>query len=189
MRRPHRFQASARSLLDNEDRMRRQPPQTILDRTDLSPGQVWADIGCGVGYFTIPLREAGAKVVAIDAQREMLESLTSRAKDMEGICLVQFDMPPLPLLGSKIDRALMVNVLHEVEDRKLLSSEVSRILRPGGHLIVVDFQKGETPHGPPAWERLSPEEACSIFDDLTLVSRHDEEEYYQLDLRFGRDPS
>jgi ubiquinone/menaquinone biosynthesis C-methylase UbiE len=182
MREPHRFRASERSLLTDDDRRRRQPPEAVLDRTEIRDGQLWIDLGCGVGYFTIPLRDRGVSAVAIDAQREMLEELGSRAGTLDRICMVQSDFPPVPLRDGSADRVLMVNVLHEIADRRLLASEIRRVLKPSGRIVVVDFQKMDTPGGPPLRERLSPEEACQCFEGFLPISRRDTEDHYQLEL-------
>lgn len=180
MRRPHRFEAGSKELLMDEERRKRQSPESVLGRTDASGGQVWADLGCGVGYFSIPLARTGPKVVAIDAQREMLDELLSLVGDVGNICPVLADFPPLPLTDSSLDRVLMVNVLHEVENRELIAWEIFRVLRPGGRLFLVDFQKKDTPHGPPVSERLTPEQVESVFSRMRLDSRLDKEDYYQL---------
>lgn len=188
MNRPHRFETECKSLLMDEERRKRQSPESVLGKTDAGPGQTWVDLGCGVGYFTIPLARMGAKVLAIDAQKEMLETLVSLAGDeLDRICPLQAEIPPLPLPDASVDRALMVNVLHEVANKELIASEIVRILRPGGHLILVDFQKRDTPHGPPVHERLSPEDVLSIFRKMRQKARWDEEEFYQLDLALGSD--
>jgi ubiquinone/menaquinone biosynthesis C-methylase UbiE len=188
MKRPHRFEAKSKSLLMDEDRRKRQSPESVLGRTDARSGQIWADLGCGVGYFTIPLARMGARVLAMDAQSEMLETLVSLAgEDMRNICPLRVDIPPIPLADSSCDRVIMVNVLHEVADKQQIASDITRVLKPGGHLILVDFQKRDTPHGPPVQERLSPEDALSIFRDMCQQARWDEEEYYQLDLTLGED--
>jgi ubiquinone/menaquinone biosynthesis C-methylase UbiE len=183
MKGPHRFEARSKSLLMDEERKKRQSPESVLGRTDARSGQIWADLGCGVGYFTIPLARMGARVLAMDAQCEMLETLVSLAgEEMRNICPLRVDIPPIPLAESSCDRVLMVNVLHEVADKQQIASEITRVLKPGGHLILVDFQKKDTPHGPPVQERLSPEDALSIFRRMRQQARWDEEEYYQLDL-------
>lgn len=182
MRRPHRFEAGSKDLLMDEERRKRQSPESVLRRTDASRGQKWADLGCGVGYFSIPLARTGAKVVAIDAQREMLDTMLSLVGDADNIYPVLADFPPLPLADGSLDRLLMVNVLHEVRNRELFASEIFRALKPGGHLFLIDFQKKDTPHGPPMSERLTPEQAVSLFSQMHLNSRWDGEEYYQLDL-------
>ncbi|NYT12742.1 MAG: class I SAM-dependent methyltransferase [Methanomassiliicoccales archaeon] len=188
MKAPHRFEARSKSLLMDEDRRKRQSPESVLGRTDARSGQIWADLGCGVGYFTIPLARMGARVLAMDAQSEMLETLVSLAgSELNRICPLLANIPPLPLLDASVDRALMVNVLHEVADKELIASEIFRILKPDGHLILVDFQKRDTPHGPPIQERLSPEDVLSIFRKMRQKARWDEEEYYQLDLALDDD--
>jgi ubiquinone/menaquinone biosynthesis C-methylase UbiE len=181
---PHRFQASARRLLDDEDRRRRQPPEEVLDRMGTWPGDIWVDMGCGVGYFTRPLADRATRVIALDAQKEMIATLVSRAteRQLERVCPVLADIPPLPLRDASVDGALMVNVLHEVEDKHLLVEEIHRVLRPRGRVSLVDFHKRPDSHGPPVEERVSPGEAAALFRRFREVGRWEMRSYYQMEM-------
>ncbi|MFP4169664.1 MAG: class I SAM-dependent methyltransferase [Methanomassiliicoccales archaeon] len=183
----HRFEVEKRDILVDQDRQYRQPAGRILDRARVNEGERWGDLGCGVGYFTLPLAERGVSVIALDAQRQMLDALSERLdnQDRTRVCPVLSEMPPIALRDDSLDRAILVNVLHEVEEREFLSSEVLRILRPGGRLTLIDFPLEEAPFGPPLWERLSPEEAMRVFGRMTLDRRWDLCGYYHLELRKG----
>ncbi|MFP4546374.1 MAG: class I SAM-dependent methyltransferase [Methanomassiliicoccales archaeon] len=181
----HRFEAGKKEVLVDRDRQWRQPAGTILDRAKVAQGETWGDLGCGVGYFTLPLAARGASVIAVDAQEEMLRSLGQRLypEIRARVFPVLSEMPPIAMRDGCLDRSIMVNVLHEVDDRDSLSREVSRVLRPGGRLTLVDFPRKQTPFGPPLSERIAPEEAIDIFRRMRVESRWDLCNYYQLELR------
>jgi len=80
-----------------------------------------------------------------------------------------------PLESKTANLILLINVLHELVEDEAIFREIKRILKPGGHLAVVDWQKRETPHGPPLHIRLTPEEATSLLQqyDFQLSRRGD----------------
>ena len=57
----------------------------------------------------------------------------------------------------------MVNVYHELSDRKQTLEEILRLLSPGGSLFIVDWNRTETPVGPPLEERVAD---VDLYDDL-----------------------
>ena len=54
----HKFDASRAGLLDNEERRKFLPPEDILRKIGVREDTIFADIGCGTGYFTIPDRKS-----------------------------------------------------------------------------------------------------------------------------------
>ena len=95
-------------------------PDTIL-RPLVKPGMTAVDIGCGMGFFSLPLaRMVGdeGKVVGVDVQPKMLSSLRRRARRkgldriIETRIATQEDLC-LDDLSSQVDLVLAVHVVHE----------------------------------------------------------------------------
>jgi len=57
-----------------------QNPEEILGTVEIKPDFVAADLGCGSGFFTLPLSQKVKKVYGINIQKEMLESLEQKFK-------------------------------------------------------------------------------------------------------------
>jgi ubiquinone/menaquinone biosynthesis C-methylase UbiE len=77
----HKFDPRKRDFLDDPKRLFFENPDLILSETSVRPGQVVADIGCGTGFFTIPLaRYVGetGKVYALDTSPTMIKDLRKR---------------------------------------------------------------------------------------------------------------
>lgn len=139
-------------------------PDRVLAHLGLDRGQVVADVGCGPGWFTLPVAERVAPdglVYAIDVEEKMLERLMERANE----CAVTNIRPVLaeeedefPVPSSSCDAALVASVYHEVDPTFSFVNEVRRILRPGGLCLVVEWRPEATPVGPPQHERLTPED-------------------------------
>lgn len=180
---PTQFPASESHRLVNEDRQRRQPVDVIIKRIGPQMGEVIADLGAGVGYLSIPLADEGATVIALDLQQEMLDGLRERDNGLGRIRLVRATLPEIPLPDASLDRAVMVNVFHEVEDKRRLVSEISRVLRSKGRITLVDWQARETERGPPLHEGVPMEKAPSYFPGFVLEKSYDDPNYYHLELR------
>lgn len=182
---PHRFEAKHMEKLVDEVRRRIQPAEDILHRANLDRNETCADIGCGVGYITLPLSRSVRFVVALDSQREMLMELMSRASrgQRRKILPLVSELPNLPLRDGVLDRVLIINVLHEIEDREALVSESTRALRSGGRITLVDFQKTSTSFGPPVQERIDESRVPAIFESLLVVSHWSYPEFYQYEFK------
>ncbi len=180
----HRFSAEHGKRLNDEARRKAQPADEIVQRMAPRPSEVAADLGCGTGYVTVPLASKVVKVYAIDAQQGMLDMLMENVTPgLEGrIVPVRAELPPLPLEDASIDRAVLVNVLHEVSDLGLLHSELRRCLRPGGRVSIVDFPKRPTSTGPPMEIRLSMEQVMEALPTFHKLQAWDFPEFYQLEL-------
>lgn len=180
----HRFEAEHRKQLKNEQRRRRQPAQEIVARASPAQDEVCADIGCGTGYVAMPLALRCRVVLAVDAQREMLDELMSSAGELERLRIVpvQAEATRLPFSGASLDRAVVVNMFHEVEDREAFAQELERVVRAGGRCTLVDFQRRETSFGPPLHERIEESEVPSYFPSMRVAGLHSFEEFYHYEL-------
>lgn len=106
-------------------------------------GHVVADIGCGLGYFSLGLAELvgpAGRVIAIDVQQEMLKRAARRAtrKGMDDRIDFRVCTPDSLGLSEKIDFALAFWMVHEVPDREAFFAEVGAALAPDGHLLVAE---------------------------------------------------
>jgi ubiquinone/menaquinone biosynthesis C-methylase UbiE len=181
---PHRFEAEHKNHLKNEHRRKTQPAEGILERAAPSLDEVCADLGCGNGYLAIPFAIRCLVVLAVDAQREMLEDLMSSAGEFERLKLVpvQAEATRLPFSAGSLDRVLAVNMMHEVQDREAFAGEVERVLRPGGKCTLVDFQRKETSFGPPMEERIQEDEVPGHFPSMRVANLWSFPEFYQYEL-------
>jgi SAM-dependent methyltransferase len=95
-----------------------------------------ADIGCGTGRHALRLAAAGAKVTAVDFSAAMLQ----RARAKPGAELVEFvqhDLAkPFPLPSAAFDRVLCCLVLDHIADLGSFFTELRRICRPDGKVVI-----------------------------------------------------
>lgn len=165
----HKFNPINKKKLDNEWRRENLPPRETLIKLGLKSSDVFADIGCGIGYFTIPAAEiVGSQTVyALDTVSEMLAEVKQRAADagLTNIVITQTGEYDLKLTDGLVSFALMVNVIHEIDDKLLFLSEIHRILKPGGILAIIDWEKKETEMGPPVDHRIGREELNAMLKE------------------------
>ena len=117
-------------------------PNGIL-RGLVDEGDTALDLGCGPGFFTIPLaRMVGdrGKVVAIDLQAEMLERLKSRAERRGLLARIQLQQCTAETIGDvePADFALAFYMVHEVPDVGHFMGEVSGALKPQGRFLLIE---------------------------------------------------
>jgi len=131
-----------------------QKPQEVLSALALREGEVVADVGAGSGYFTVRFaRAVGGKgrVYAVDVSPDMVRHLNHRVRD-EGLgnVLTVLSDPDDPLLpDASVDRFVIVDTWHHIEDQAGYLAKMKRMLKPGGQVVMIDFQKRELPVGPP----------------------------------------
>lgn len=106
-------------------------------------GMTVADIGCGMGYFSVGLAKIVGKrgrVIAVDIQTRMIEKLVKRARKAGVMDIIQtFQCEPdnLPI-KEPLDFALAFWVVHETPDKRKFFEQLYSILRHGGFLLMAE---------------------------------------------------
>ena len=162
------WSAERAGRLDNPERRAVLPPEQTLLKLGLKSGMVFADIGCGVGYFTLPAAKIigpDAKAYAADVSAEMLDILLGKAADLRilNIEAVLSDEYDFKLESGAADFALCSNVLHEIEDEQAFVREIARILAPGGTMAVIEWKMLEGEKGPTLAERIPPDALAGML--------------------------
>ncbi len=111
----------------------------------VSEGMKVLDIGCAMGFFSLPLAGmvGDGTVVCVDIQDKMIRSLQKRARKAglseriqtrvcsdKSLCLDD--------MKEQIDFALASAVVHEVPDPELFFSEVYETIKPAGKFLVAE---------------------------------------------------
>ena len=156
------------------DRDQWQRPEDVIRRLNLKDGSVVVDLGSGAGYFTLKLSDAvgpRGEVVAVDLRQFSLLFLRIRAflrrKNNIRIIVGHPDNPHLA--AATVDSVLIANTYHELIEPQSILRHISRALRQGGRLVIVDRSEGAEDH------RVLPEvvEAGLRNEGFELTSRED----------------
>jgi ubiquinone/menaquinone biosynthesis C-methylase UbiE len=155
----HKFDIKHKQKLDSPRRRKVLPPKEVLLKLGLSNTDTFADIGCGIGYFTLPaaqiLDETG-KVYAVDVSQEMLEEVKKSAEEnaFTNIELIKSEEYALPLPDDSVSYCFSCNVLHEIKDLKHFIKELIRIVKKNGKLVIIEWNDHIADWGPSADHRL-----------------------------------
>lgn len=118
--------------------------RTLLEPGIPGPGGVWADLGCGDGIFTTALYalvRPGGEIYAVDKSRRALDRLQRHlTSEHPGATVhpLQADFTR-PLALPPLDGVVMANSLHFVRKKALVLAQIAALLKPGGRLIVVEY--------------------------------------------------
>jgi SAM-dependent methyltransferase len=103
------------------------------------PGGDLLDVPCGFGRHSVPLGEAGYRVVGVDRSEALLEEARRRAGAAEWPRFEPGDYRELPFADESFDAAVnlftSLGYLGDEEDTRVLA-EIRRVLRPGGRLVI-----------------------------------------------------
>ncbi len=120
--------------------------QQILAALELKPGQAVADIGAGTGLFLAPFSKAvgnDGHVYAVDISPKFLEHLRARVKQdkLANATVVTGGERSVKLKDSSVDVVFVCDTYHHFEYPKATLASIRSALRPGGTLVVVDFER------------------------------------------------
>ncbi len=128
--------------------------ERVMDRLGIRPGQRVADIGAGLGYYTVRLARRlgpGAIIYATDVKAEYLARLKARLKRqrVRGVQVI-LGRPRDPRLpADSVDVALLSHMYHEIENPYEFLYRLQPSLMPGARLGIIDMDRPTQNHGTP----------------------------------------
>jgi len=153
--------------LDRPGRVAELNPTETLKKIGFENGQVLCDIGAGTGLFAIPAARMSKKTVfAIEIKEEYICFLDekSREENLANLITIKADGFEYAIESLTVDYVLMVTVLHEIENKEAILTEVKRILKGKGKLVVIEFHKRQTSMGPPIPHRIAKDEVIPLCE-------------------------
>ncbi|MGH2981987.1 MAG: class I SAM-dependent methyltransferase [Solirubrobacterales bacterium] len=122
----------------------------VLEKARLHPGEQVLDLGCGTGTLAIGAKKVQppASVVGLDADPAQLDR--ARAKAARAGAEVSFDegfSTELPYADGRFEVVLSTLFFHHLrdDDKRRTLSEVLRVLKPGGRLVLGDVGRPQDP--------------------------------------------
>ena len=139
---------------DEKTRDTRGEAKRVLDRLAVRPGQHVADIGAGLGYYTVRLAQRlgpGATIYATDVTPEYLQRLKDRLAraGISGVHIVLGGPRDPRLPRDSVDIAILSHVYHEIENPYEFLARLQPALRPGARVGVIDMDRPTQNHGTP----------------------------------------
>jgi len=114
----------------------------LIREARVTPADVVLDVACGTGDIALLAKAAGARrVVGLDLTPRML--LLAREKG-GGLPYLAGDMGALPIAGASVDLVTTGYGLRNVPDLDTAITELARVLKPGGRVLSLDFNRPES---------------------------------------------
>ena len=144
-------------VFDDPERDAWQKPHQVIEALALKPDATVADIGSGTGYFAVRLAHfvPQGRVYAVDIEPDMVKYLADRARreGLDNLTTVA-GAPDDARLPRKVDLVLLVDTYHHIERREDYFRKLAQSLKPGGRVVIIDFN-AQSAMGPPPAARIA----------------------------------
>ncbi len=170
---------SPASRLDRPERHLIQDPAQILRDLPPMPGGLALELGCGTGFFTLPLAEllgGETLLIALDPQEEMLEALREKLllNPRLRVAPLRAEGEHLPLSESSLALVLAAHLMHHHGSPPALITEALQALEPGGLLAIIDWERDKSPealsHGPDHERRIASGAIAELLEEVGFTS-------------------
>ena len=114
----------------------------LLSLTNIKD-KVVADLGCGTGFVSLALSNEASIVFSVDNSSNMLKQLKRNAsdKDYKNLYLIKSSLDNLSLFDESVDVVFINMALHHIKDAKKAISEMHRVLKKDGVVIISDVME------------------------------------------------
>jgi ubiquinone/menaquinone biosynthesis C-methylase UbiE len=145
-------------------------PGTLWAELNLPQGITFLDLGCGQGNYSLAAADLigpAGMVYAVDLWEEGVASLKERAarEGLANLKALVAGAGRVPIESLSVDVGFMATVLHDLVEAGTAAgalTEVARVIKAGGRLAIVEFDKIDGPPGPPRHIRLAPAEVEAL---------------------------
>lgn len=138
---------------------------------------VAVDLGTGTGHLLGPLARAFRQVIAVDHSQPMLDRAAQRVRalGLDNVELRWGELEALPIEAGRVDLAIAMLVLHHAAQPGRTLSEIARVLRPGGTLLMVELAEHQDDALRQAmgdlWMGFAPSRLSSMADEAGIVTQ------------------
>ncbi len=152
-------------------------PKSVVASLPIKPQGIVADFGCGAGYFSLEFARAvgeDGSVIALDVLPSALEAVESQIKTL-GIKNITTKRVNLErergsgLGDSSVDWVVSKDILFQNAKKSVIVGEITRVLRPGGYALIMEWNPAAASVGPDAASRVAPEMLKSLINEAKLT--------------------
>lgn len=126
------------------------------------------DFGCGDGRVTLPMRELGYNVIAVDSSVKMLATINEPTLWSDGS-----DLSDLLGMGVSTIYSLAVLIHHDYAGQREIIANLAKATRKGG-LLVLDWPTSKNPYERKGWievTTISEADRAATAKDLGLIQQ------------------
>lgn len=117
----------------------------LVGMSDAGPSVRALDLACGTGDIAFGLAERGARVTGLDVTVRMLQLARAKMPARPPVAFLAGDMMTLPFPDAQFDLVTAGYGLRNVPRLEAAIAEIRRVLRPGGLLLSLDFNRPSNP--------------------------------------------
>jgi phosphatidylethanolamine/phosphatidyl-N-methylethanolamine N-methyltransferase len=134
-----RVYSSYAGVYDRIFRVFNESREAVVSNLNIRPGEQVLEVGVGTG-LCLPMYPGHCSVTAIDLSEAMLEKAAQRVKEEElkNVTLQRMDAGEMTFPDSSFDLVIAAYVVTAVPDYRKLMSEMIRVSRPGGRLVLLN---------------------------------------------------
>lgn len=127
----------------------------LVSLADVRPGERALDLACGTGDIALAVAAGGARSVGLDITMRMLQIADGKSRPAAGlnhrVGLLAGDMTNLPFRPAAFDLVTTGYGLRNVPDLPVAIDEIVRVLKPGGRMLSLDFNRPQSALGRAAY--------------------------------------
>jgi len=161
------------TAFESSERDNWQKPDEVIRFLGDIKNKTIVDLGCGSGYFSFRLVEAGANVIAADIDPEFLKMISDKQKKLkinqDRLKTMQISERELNIERDATDVVFLVNVYHHISNRISYFNSVNSKLKEHGKIVIIDFYKKELPVGPPKNHKISKDDVLKELKEAGFV--------------------
>ena len=114
--------------------------EQLVRIADPQPGQQLLDFGCGNGTAPIHLvTTSGLEVTGVDIDPEQIQAAVAESANLATTRFLVADAIDLPFADGEFDLVYTNKATHHIREWQQALTEMTRVLKPGGHLLYTDF--------------------------------------------------
>lgn len=177
--------AEGAEWLERNNRQQEENTKLAIEKMELSPQSVVADIGAGTGYYTFAIARKipHGKVYAEEIQDEMIRYLNKKktATGINNVDVIKGTVQSPNLPQNSIDLAIIVDVYHELEFPHEMLQAIKKSLKSDGAVLLLEYRAEDTsiaikPHHKMTIMQANKEMAANgfklVFDGEFLPIQH-----------------
>ena len=114
---------------------------------EIEPGDVVLECACGTVAISVYIAPVCAKLIATDYSKGMLRQTAKKARIFPNMLVMRADMTNLKCRDNRFDKVVAGNVIHLLEDSGAAVTELVRVCKPGGKVIIptyINMAQGRT---------------------------------------------
>ena len=140
--------AEGADWLERNSRNKEENTDLAIEKMNLSPTSIVADIGAGTGYYTFAIAKKipQGKIYAVEIQDEMIEHLQQKkiSTGANNVEIVKGTRQSVNLPEKSIDLAILIDVYHELEFPHETLESIQRSLKDDGAMLLLEYRLEDT---------------------------------------------